>query len=448
MKDYRLHFSMIFVLKYITKLTFMKAKIIPIISLLTLFIISFPSCEDSTYRQYKGNVPVYLSYEDLRSSVSVNSGSDLKNPGKIYFKDNYIFIVEEMKGIHVYDNSDPSLPEKKCFLKIPGVVDISISGQALYADSYVDLVVLDLSDISNIHEAGRIKDILPYTVPPVDNTYPMAYVDQEKGVVIAWEFRTIKERYNPNPYPIYWGSGIAFMDKINASGASSGMSGSGIGIGGSMARFGIKEDMLYVMDQNTLKVFDITNKTMPVKINDISPGWGIETMFLTGNMMFLGTTTGMVILDISVPSSPVSMGFFSHARSCDPVIVDDTLAYITLRTGTGCGGNLNVLDVVNIKDITKPKPVISYGMTNPHGLGKDGNLLFICDGSAGLKIYDASDPKKITGNLIYRYSDINAYDVIPLGNVLVLIGDDGLYQYNYSNIKNITLLSSIRVVKQ
>jgi hypothetical protein len=428
----------------------MKAKIIPIITLITLFVIILSSCEDSTYRQYTGNAPVYMSYDDLRKAITDDATSEMKNPGKIYFKDDYIFIVEEQKGIHVYDNTNPSQPIKKSFVKVPGVVDISISGQTLYADSFVDLVALDLSNINNIIEVGRIKDVLPYTIPPVDNKYPMASVDQTRGVVVSWELRTIKERINPNPnpYPVYWMSGLLYMDKANASGASTGISGGGVGIGGSMARFGIKSNILYVMDQNTLKVFDITNKTNPSKINDIYPGWGIETMFLTENEMFLGTTTGMVILDITSPSSPVSLGFFSHARSCDPVIVDDTLAYITLRTGTGCGGNLNVLDVVNIKDITKPKSIISYGMNSPHGLGKDGNLLFICDGTAGLKVFDASDPRKISNNLIYTYTDINAFDVIPVGNVLVLIGDDGLYQYDYSNIKNITLLSSIKVVKE
>jgi len=430
-------------------LTSMKSKIIPIISLFISFVFLAISCEDSTYRAYTGNAPVYLSYDDLRKSVINQEYEDLKNPGKIYFKDNYIFIVEELKGIHIYDNSDPGSPSKTNFLKLPGVVDISISGQTLYADSYVDLVVLDLVDIRNIKEVVRLKDMLPYTIPPVDNDYPMAYVDEEKGVVIDWEVRTIKERVNrnPNPYPIFWASSSAFMDKVNASGASSGISGSGVGAGGSMARFGIKENVLYVMDQNSLKVFDITNNTTPVKINDIYPGWGIETMFLTEDLMFLGTTTGMVILDISVSTSPFTIGSFSHARSCDPVVVDDTLAYITLRTGTGCGGNLNVLDVVNISDITKPKAVISYGMTNPHGLGKDGDLLFICDGSAGLKVYDASDPLKITSNLIFNYPGINAYDVIPIADVLVLIGDDGLYQYDYTDVKNITLLSTILVFK-
>ena len=407
-----------------------------------LFI--FNSCEDSTYRFYTGNSPVYMSYSDLRKAVKVEQKVELENPGKIYFKDNYIFIVEELKGIHVYDNSNPASPVKKAFVNLPGVVDISISGYIMYADSFVDLVVLDVQDVNNIHETGRLTGILPYTVPPADNDYPMAFIDEDKGVVIDWEVEKIKEKVNQNrdPYPIFWLK-ADFAEMSVSSRSNSGVSGGGVGVGGSMARFGIKDNVLYVLDQNTLKVFDITNKTNPVKHNDFYPGWGVETMYLTENTMFLGTTTGMVIYDISIPLSPQTRKFFSHARSCDPVIVSDTLAYITLRSGTTCGGATNTLSVVNVKNINSPTLVATYSMTNPHGLGKDGDLLFICDGNAGLKIYDASDPKTITNNLVYAYPNINTYDVIPLGNVLVLIGDDGLYQYDYSNVQSIRLISSI-----
>jgi hypothetical protein len=427
----------------------MKAKIIPIVSFFSLILIFFGSCEDTTYREYKGYAPVYMSYENLRAAVSEEQNVDLKNPGKIYYKDNYIFIIEELKGIHVFDNTNPSSPVKKVFIKIPGVVDMSISGNIMYVDSFVDLVVLDVQDINNIQEVGRVKDILPYTVPPSGTDFPMGSVDKEKGVVTEWELGTIREKVSHvvNPYPIFFGGGIKYMSLNSSVDASSGVSGNGVGIGGSMARFGLKDKILYIVGTNNLQVFDITNKTTPLKINDLNPGWNIETMFLTEKNMFLGTTTGMVILDISNPIAPFTKSFFTHARSCDPVIVDDTLAYVTLRTGTTCGGGLNTLDVVNVKDISKPRIVMTYGMTNPHGLGKDGDLLFICDGTAGLKVYDAADPKTITSHLIYSYPDIQAYDVIPLGSILVLVGDHGLYQYSYSNIQNITLLSSILAVE-
>lgn len=426
----------------------MNTKIIPFITVFVLFSILFYSCEDTTYREYKGNAPVYISYADLRTSVKPAENVDLKNPGKIYYKDNYIFIVEELKGIHVFDNINPSSPVKKTFITIPGVVDISISGNILYADSYIDLVVLDVQDIANIHEVGRIKDILPYTVPPTGNDFPKGNIDKDKGLVLAWEVTTIKERVYNNPidYPIFSTGGLK-TDMIYSSQFTSGVSSGGTGIGGSMARFGIKDNVLYLLDGNNINLLDITVKSTPAKLFETSAGGGIETMFITGNNMFLGTTTGMIIYDITNAQTLIRKSTYSHMRSCDPVVVDDTLAYMTLRSGTSCGGNVNCLDVVNIKNLSAPSLVRSYPMTNPYGLGKHGNLLFVCDGSAGLKVYNSTDAKNISSNLIYTYPDIKAFDAIPIGDILVLIGDDGLYQYNYSNILNITLMSSILVVK-
>ena len=389
-----------------------------------------------------------MTYTELRESVNEAEHFDLENPGKIYFKDGYIFIIEELKGLHVFDNSSPVAPQKKVFVNIPGIIDMAISGNTMFVDSYVDLVILDVQDIENITEIGRIKGILNYTVPQTGNTLPIGQVDSEKGVVIGWEVKTIKERIRENPvvYPVY-STSKALNDGSFYNFAGGGVSGSGIGVGGSMARFGIKEDILYLLDGNNLEVLDIRVKSTPGKLFEINPGWGIETMFLTQNNLFLGTTTGMIIYDITDSGNPIRISTYSHMRSCDPVIVDDTLAYITLRSGTDCGGSVNCLDVVSIKNLSQPQIIRSYPMTNPYGLGKDGDLLFVCDGTAGLKVYDASDPKLISSHLVFSYPDIKAYDVIPIGDVLVMVGDDGLYQYDYSNIENISLLSKIEVKK-
>lgn len=421
----------------------MKTKIVPL-SMFFLMMVIFYSCEDSTFREYTGYKPEYMSYDDLRESVKVTESEPLVNPGKIYFKDDYIFIVEEMKGIHIYDNHDPSDPLQVSFIEVPGTIDISISGHFLYTDSYVDLVVINIENPLQPSEESRVRDVLPYVIPPHDDDYPTAWVDSEKGVVIGWELTTIREKTH-NDWIIYpfLTRMDGFMTNKMISQPASGISGTGVGTGGSMSRFGIRENVLYIVDGNAMKIFDISNPEMPVSYDDIWAGWGIETMFISGKNMFLGTTTGMFIYDLSVKFRPSQVSFFVHGRSCDPVVVDGDLAYITLRSGTNCGGSVNSLDVVNINNLSDPQLLISYPMFNPHGLGKDGDLLFICDGSEGLKIYDASDPLHVTENLLVSYADMQAFDVIPLGGILVMIGDDGLVQYDYSDISDISLLSII-----
>ena len=59
---------------------------------------------------------------------------------------------------------------------------------------------------------------------------------------------------------------------------------------------------------------------------------------------------------------------------------------LSRREGTACGGFTNQLDVIDISNKTSPLLISSYAMYNPSGLGIDGDLIFICDGEAGLKI--------------------------------------------------------------
>jgi hypothetical protein len=86
-------------------------------------------------------------------------------------------------------------------------------------------------------------------------------------------------------------------------------------------------------------------------------------------------------------------------------------------------------------------------MKNPHGLGLDGDVLFICEGDFGLKIYNASDINEIDQNLVKHYTDMHAYDVIPYNNNLIMIGTDGLYQYDYTLLEDIKLLSHLPIIQ-
>ena len=86
-------------------------------------------------------------------------------------------------------------------------------------------------------------------------------------------------------------------------------------------------------------------------------------------------------------------------------------------------------------------------MSNPHGLGVDNGTLFICDNKEGLKVYNAADPHKISQNQLSHVKGITTYDIIPLSyaKLALVIGNDGLHQYDYSDPSNLVKLSHISV---
>jgi hypothetical protein len=134
-----------------------------------------------------------------------------------------------------------------------------------------------------------------------------------------------------------------------------------------------------------------------------------------------------------------------HANACDPVIAEENYAFVTLRNGTPCTRASNQLDIVNITNVSAPSLVKSYPLTNPHGLSKDGDNLFICDGKDGLRVYDASSVTDL--KLISHIKEFETYDVIARNKLALVVAKDGLRQYDYSDIKNIRLISTLGWVK-
>ncbi len=416
-----------------------------------ILIMTMPGCSEKITDRYKVNSPVYMTKSEFRNSVKVLKSESISNPGKIYFKDHYIFINEPLKGIHVIDNTNPSAPVNVTFISIPGNVDMAIKDSILYADSFVDLVAMNISDINNIYETGRIDSIFPYSLPPLpkENNFPINSVDASKGIVVGWVTKEISQDISmqQNNYPIMNEGGIlneSFSSSKVSYSASEGSSGMSVGIAGSMARFTISDNFLYTVDRYNLKIFNISTLDKPVNVYDQSIGWNIETVFPYHSKLFFGTQTGMIIYDISNPASPVYITTYSHVRSCDPVVVDGKYAYITLRAGNLCGSLTSQLDVVDISDLQNLSWKQSYPMDEPYGLGIDGKTLFVCDGPAGLKVYKADDPLNL--QKIAWFSDINAYDVIPYQGVLMTIGSGGLFQYSYNGSDKVSLLSQIPIV--
>jgi len=214
-----------------------------------------------------------------------------------------------------------------------------------------------------------------------------------------------------------------------------------------MASFALYDCYLYVIDGAQVDVIDVKENTNPVFANTFRVSWDIETLFPYKDKLFIGSAAGMFIYDNSNPLEPVQLSRFVHARACDPVVVKDNYAYVTLRDGTWCQGFENQLDVVDVTDLQNPELVATYPMDNPHGLSVKNNELYLCDGASGLKVFDIKDVEAISDNQLDHIMDLDTYDAIALPNkdVLLVIGADGFYQYDISNPADLKQLSLIAI---
>lgn len=216
----------------------------------------------------------------------------------------------------------------------------------------------------------------------------------------------------------------------------------GSGQGGSLARFTIAGSYLYVVDNQSLYTYSLLNKNNPQLKSTVYIGYNIETIYPYGNKLFVGSQDAMYIYSISNPELPVSIGTASHVRSCDPVVANDTMAYVTVRSGSNCGGTTNALMVYDVKNMETPKLITSIDLSSPWGLGIKGNRLYVCNGTSGLKVYDISKPS--APKEIRQLTEETFYDVIITpDNMLICMIEGGMAIYQLGPNDRIDLLAKI-----
>lgn len=419
---------------------------LPFLALLFLGIMTFSltgclqdECEaTSTFVEFE---PVFLTETQMRQPIQVESPRTLKNPGKIYVYGDYILVNENREGVHVIDNKDPRNPVNISFINIPGNVDMAVRNNLLYADNYIDLITINIQNPTN-----------PQFVSRTEAVFPTLGFDQNRGHIVFYE-EISRTQEAPCDVPSggwFWRDESVFVavDALSSfANANGGRATAGNGIGGSLARFTLVDNYLYTVDNNDLKVFDLANPTNPKLANTVNVGWGIETIFPYGENLFIGSQTGMFIFDNKNRTEPTMMSVFQHARACDPVFVEGNLAYVTLRDGTTCETFNNQLDIVDISDLYNPKLLKTHAMHRPHGLSVVDKTVYLCDDDEGLKVFDASDWKSL--KTLSHLGHFATYDVIALPSVnrAIVVGRDGLYQFDITNPSKLRELSLIPVAK-
>lgn len=409
----------------------MKKHFFLLLSLVSVFCSCTDHEDDGKYANFLVAKPLKISLSEFEDSGDIIAPKPIEESGKIYAYNNYIFVNDKYKGVHVIDNKNPENPMKIAFIKIAGNVDISVKDNYLYADSLRDLLVFNIANKDNIKLVNRLKNVLQDNIIwPMADIYEWENATTEDEVLVGWE--VVTERRLKEEVQLMF-EDVALNNTADARNT---------GQGGSLARFKIVEDYLYAVDNHNINVFNIQNLENPLDLDDVYAGFDIETIFNRDNHLFLGSKSGMYIYDITNPQTPTFVSEFQHGTACDPVVVDGDYAYVTLRGGNTCGATESGLYIVDISTIADPVLAKQYPLDGPYGLGIKGNTLFICDGESGLKVYDKTDVNNLKE--INHFKDIVTFDVIPREDNLLMVGDNTLYQYKYLE-NNISLLSSLNL---
>ena len=389
-------------------------------------------------------VPVYETTDKLAQKVSIDPPEDYAQAGKIVTYQQYIFINKPQEGIHVVDNSDPANPQNLHFISIPGSLDMSIIDDHLYSDMFSALVVFDISSITQpeIIKEFTVEDVFYYnpyiTLESVVNTVESSEftrydpVDNTLGIVTVWRTEIRQEPLDAFELRYEILESVDFMTAIAETDQSFGK----ISTAGSMTRFLPIDRYLYTINFNELVLFSIEEDYRPSRFARLDTGTQAETLFQLNDLLFVGSTTGMLMYDVSISSNPDYINSINHFRSCDPVVADENYAYVTLRGGTNCFTEFNELQIVDIRDPQNLEVVARQIMFNPHGLAIHQDHLIVCDGSAGLKVLNVSD--RVNPEVVHTEIIPFAYDIIVDYPTAVVVGEGVIYQYDLSELPAIS----------
>ncbi|MBO0931509.1 hypothetical protein [Fibrella aquatilis] len=133
-----------------------------------------------------GYRPVYITNEDLRN-VTVEAPQPLQSPGKIYIKDGYLFINDQQRGIHIFDNRNPAKPVELGFLRIPGNSEMAVKDSTLYANNGPDLIAINIGRPASVRVVKRMADVFTISNYPDARQVWFECPDPAKGYVVGWE---------------------------------------------------------------------------------------------------------------------------------------------------------------------------------------------------------------------------------------------------------------------
>ncbi len=144
------------------------------------------------------------------------------------------------------------------------------------------------------------------------------------------------------------------------------------------------------------RILDLTNPSHPQHISSIRTPGKISNLKWVGNYIYatlMGTgvwgppeTTGLVIIDATDPHTPFLLYYYDTNAMAISLAIKDNVVFM---------GILNKLITLDVSNPTNPQQIQFFSMTTPNKLEIEGDLLIAAAQTSGTKIFDISNPLNI-----------------------------------------------------
>lgn len=232
----------------------------------------------------------------------------------------------------------------------------------------------------------------------------------------------------------------------------------------------VSGDYAYVANGNNgLRVIDVSDPEHPREVGTLDALGFCYDVTVNGVYAYVGSTSGLHVVDISAPSTPIETGFWPKiidvARS---VTVHGNYAYVaagfdgvrvievsdpTNPVEVGAedtpmraidvviGGDYayvadtGAFRVVDVSDPTNPQAVKSLISRNGlvQGLAISGDIIYLANGRRGARTLDVSDPTdpKVLGT--HPTGDLTGHVIVNQGYAFVAEGNEGVWALDISD---------------
>ena len=419
------------------------------LSLLLAIVVSIQGCRDMVFEklQYNANVPVYMEFNEFRSVIATDEVRMLQKPGRIKAVNGFLFINEAQQGIHVFDIRNAATPRPLTFISIPGNNAFAIHGNSLVADSYIDLVVLDISKADNPITLQRFEDFFPNMLPLMDVQLPIYGLDFKKGVVVEWKTKDITEVVDKDS------EGRAEFISFNHSTGPQigdikvGISATTIESLSSMGGFELADDYLYIAHNDKLIVLEAHNPKQLICTDKLKMHAHIGSIKRTEDYLFLGALSEMHVYEIENPKKPHFMAAMPTLAACDQIEQFENHAVALKRVDNNCTASEGYLQVFEL--IRPFNPSLSDALpTRATAIAKSGDALFVGKANGGLNVYKVDTQ---TSDLVFSemtaYPEVNVEKLFVEEGILFVLGDGKISLFEIVGDYELQLLSTIGIMK-